>query len=60
VPSLKRVKPDRSDLSYLAHKLEGTQADVGGTGERMPRGGEPDLEFIDKVKDWIRRGAEND
>jgi hypothetical protein len=60
VPSLKRVEPGRSDLSYLVQKLEGTQADVGGTGERMPRGGEPDPEFIDKVKRWILGGAEND
>lgn len=52
-PTLTRVEPGRSDLSYIVRKLEGT-----GLGERMPLGGPylPDVE-IQLIKDWIDEGA---
>ena len=54
-PTLKRVEPGRSDLSYLIDKLEGT-----GLGDRMPLGGPylPDAE-VQLIKDWIDQGAPN-
>ncbi len=53
-PPLLRVDPDDPDISYLIHKLEGTQA----VGARMPDGG-PFLqpETIDVIRDWIEQGA---
>ena len=43
--------------SYLINKLDGSQGDVGGSGVRMPMGGElPDGE-IDTIADWIEAGA---
>lgn len=52
-PTLKRVEPGRSDLSYIIRKLEGT-----GFGDRMPADGLylPDAE-IQLIKDWIDQGA---
>ena len=57
VPSLKRVEPGRSDLSYLILKLEGK-----GLGDRMPADGPPFLPDgeIQLIKDWIEQGAPND
>jgi hypothetical protein len=55
-----RVKPFLPDSSYLIHKIEGTQADVGGSGERMPRGGMPLTQAqIDLIRAWITVGAKN-
>ena len=53
-PPLLRVDPDDPDISYLIHKLEGTQI----VGARMPDGG-PFLsqETIDVIRDWIQQGA---
>jgi len=55
-PSLKRVEPGRSDLSYLIDKLEGT-----GLGDRMPLSGPPFLPDgeVQIIKDWIDQGAPN-
>ena len=52
-PTLKRVEPGMSDLSYLIRKIEGT-----GIGDRMPQGGPflPDAE-VQVIKDWIDQGA---
>jgi hypothetical protein len=36
VPSMVRVKPGSTNDSYLWHKIDGTQAQVGGTGMIMP------------------------
>ncbi len=36
VPSMNLIEPGDPDASYLWHKLNGTQADVGGEGEGMP------------------------
>lgn len=42
-----------ADSSYVVHKLQGTQAQVGGTGERMPKGRPPEPDLTDAVKSWI-------
>lgn len=55
---LLRVVPGRPSQSYLWHKIAGTQATVGGSGERMPQGG-PYLpqDAADAVRAWILEGA---
>lgn len=57
---LDRVEPGYSALSYLVHKLEGTQASVQGSGEQMPFGMSPlpDAE-IQLIRSWIDQGAAN-
>lgn len=59
-PSLRRVRPLLPDSSYLVHKIQGTQASVGGFGDRMPLGGPylSDSE-IALIRDWILIGAKN-
>jgi hypothetical protein len=55
---LLRVLPGRPSQSYLWHKMSGTQADVGGSGDRMPQGGpflSPDE--MDAIRAWILEGA---
>ncbi|WP_313802430.1 hypothetical protein [Sphingobium sp.] len=56
--ALPRVKAGKPDASYLLHKLQGTQASVGGKGARMPFGG-PYLDdaSIAKIRAWIAAGA---
>ena len=55
---LLRVAPGAPDESYLVHKLQGTQLDIGGEGVQMPiESGplaEPDIRMI---REWIREGA---
>ena len=59
-PALKRVAPGNSAASYLVHKLEGTQASVGGGGNRMPLGAQPLAGVeIQLIKDWIDQGAQD-
>jgi hypothetical protein len=59
-PPLLRVEPGRSDRSYLINKLEGTQASVGGRGQRMPFGSDPlDGETIQAIREWIDQGAQD-
>lgn len=59
VPSMDRVEPFDPADSYLFHKLQGTQAGVGGSGLRMPRNGPPYLTATQTalVEDWILTGA---
>jgi hypothetical protein len=60
---LLRVEPGEPSQSYLMHKLEGTQSDVGvgGSGERMPRNGSLLPQSLrDMVWEWIDAGALND
>jgi hypothetical protein len=61
VPAMKRVRPFMPDSSYLVHKIQGTQAAVGGTGARMPLGcsGSSCLPnaSINIIRDWILQGA---
>ncbi len=55
-----RVRPGQPDQSYLVHKIQGTQASAGGTGNRMPLGGTPLTQAqIDTIRDWIAAGAPN-
>ncbi|HVO77061.1 MAG TPA: radical SAM protein, partial [Candidatus Bathyarchaeia archaeon] len=60
LPAMARVKPGRSDSSYVVCKLEGTQLAVGGSGEKMPIGGPVSQSFLAKLIDWIGRGAKRD
>lgn len=57
---LSRIEPSAPNESYLIHKLQGTQASVGGYGQRMPLGG-PDLSSatIDTLRAWVTKGAAN-
>jgi len=54
------VNPGDPKASYLLHKIEGTQLDVGGAGTRMPPGtsGLP-KETVDALRQWIAQGAKN-
>ncbi len=60
LPSMDRVHPDRPDSSYLVHKLAGTQASVGGSGDQMPTGDQPEQELLSRVRMWIGEGAKED
>jgi len=60
VPTLKRVRPSRPDSSYLVHKIQGTQATVGGSGSRMPLAAAPlSNATINIIRNWILQGALN-
>ena len=63
VPALRRVRPFRPDSSYLVHKIQGTQATVGGSGARMPLGcaGASCLSntIINTIRNWVLQGALN-
>ena len=60
LPSMDRIEPGDPDQSYLVNKIQGTQGDVGGSGQRMPLGGDPLSEAdIDTIRAWITAGAEN-
>ncbi len=57
-PDLMRVRPSLPDSSYLVHKIQGTQGSVGGSGGRMPLGGNPlTAEQIATIRAWITAGA---
>jgi hypothetical protein len=59
-PGMMRVLPFKPDSSYLVHKIQGTQATVGGSGGRMPLGGTPlSAEQITLIRAWIAAGAKN-
>ena len=57
LPSMKLVTPGNLDKSYLWHKLEGTQLDVGGTGVQMPVNRPLDKSERDVIARWITDGA---
>lgn len=58
--SLFRIKPSEPDLSYLIHKIQGTQGSVGGSGSQMPLGGTAlSQETIDMLRAWVAKGAPN-
>ncbi|MFH1194143.1 MAG: radical SAM protein [bacterium] len=59
-PSLKRVAPYNEAASYLINKLDGTQVDAGGSGEKMPVGGNVNEDFLVNLKYWIGNGASNE
>ena len=56
--TMMRIKPSKPDSSYLVHKIQGTHATVGGTGQRMPLG-QPALAQtqIDMIRTWVSEGA---
>ena len=55
-----RVVPSLPDSSYLVHKVQGTQATVGGLGGQMPLGGAPlSQSQINLIRAWIAAGAKN-
>ncbi len=56
--SLDRIEPGNPDQSYLVHKIEGTQSQVGGGGGRMPLGGSAlSATEIATIRSWIAAGA---
>jgi hypothetical protein len=60
LPSMNRVTPGDPEMSYLVHKIEGTQATVGGSGQRMPLGtGALPQSEIDIIRAWITDGAKD-
>lgn len=58
LPSMDRIEPGDPDASYLVHKIQGTQAQVGGSGSRMPEALPPLSQGqIDIIREWIADGA---
>lgn len=57
VPGIVQVKAGDVDASYLWHKINGTQANVGGLGLKMPLGGMLSAEDLAKIEAWINAGA---
>jgi hypothetical protein len=68
---LARIAPGIAESSYLTHKIQGTQASVGGDGGRMPDGCTDDLDNCDQsgfclcaetiqvIREWIDQGAQD-
>ena len=57
VPSLKRIEPGSSNLSYLVLKIEGDPKIIG---DPMPQGGPAlDATVILLIRQWIDEGARN-
>jgi len=58
LPTMPLVTPGEPSMSYLWHKLDGTQQQVGGSGLLMPQG-KPKLpdDQLAIVKAWIEGGA---
>lgn len=50
---VQRIVPGDPELSYLYLKLLGTHGDVGGSGDRMPFGGQLSDEDMALVANWI-------
>mgnify|MGYP000436055995 CR=1 FL=1 len=58
VPSMPRITPGDPTTSYIWHKLNNTQASVGGSGSRMPLGGGPlGAPQLSIIETWILEGA---
>lgn len=63
LPSMSIVEPYQPEASYLWHKINGTQADVGGSGLMMPKGRAGmqatvlTQEQLDAIEKWILDGA---
>lgn len=55
--TLPYVDPEYLDTSYLFRKLDGSQAQVGGGGARMPLAGEITEAQIEEIAAWIEQGA---
>lgn len=59
LPSMLRINPGDPLTSYLVHKIRGTHLEVGGTGVRMPFGGQLAPADIDIVRAWVQDSAPN-
>ncbi len=57
LPTMNLVTPGKLNESYLWHKLEGTQLEVGGSGDRMPSTIPLDEDQKAIVARWISAGA---
>ena len=56
--TMMRIRPSKPDSSYLVHKIQGTQATVGGMGQRMPLNLTPLTQVqIDMIRTWVTEGA---
>ena len=51
------VTPNDLESSYLYHKIAGTYASVGGSGDTMPTGGAVTGDDLQLIADWILAGA---
>jgi parallel beta-helix repeat protein len=65
LPSMDRVEPGDHTLSYLWHKVNGSQAGVGGSGGQMPAFCTPGVDCLTPaeiagIASWIDAGAQND
>lgn len=58
VPALSRVEPGDTTISYMFHKISGTQLDVGGMGSKMPLGDMLTPEQVAVIEQWILGGAQ--
>ena len=60
LPTMDRIEPGQPDQSYLVNKIQGTQASVGGSGQRMPLGMSPlSQDDINTIRAWVEAGASN-
>ena len=57
LPSMQRVKPGSLEQSYLWHKINDTQLQVGGSGLIMPSNIPLRSDEIDLFARWIAAGA---
>lgn len=58
--TMDRIEPSNPSLSYLIHKIDGTQGTVGGSGARMPSGSpQLPLQTRNMVRRWVANGALN-
>lgn len=57
LPEMLLVAPSATNTSYLWHKLNDSQKQVGGTGKRMPTGGILGMEDLALIQLWIDEGA---
>ena len=56
-PMMMLVKPGSAEESYLWHKLNDTQDDVGGKGKKMPPSGKLKAAELELIQLWIDEGA---
>lgn len=58
VPTMQEIEPFDRQNSYIWHKINGTQASVGGSGSRMPlSGGFLNSTQLNTIGAWIDAGA---
>lgn len=58
--SLALIAPGNVEQSYLWHKVNGTQASVGGSGARMPyQSAALPASQLSLIRQWIEQGAMN-